>query len=137
MWGVVAAVFALTAFAKASDDTFLHYLADTQMFPLPLVNTVGRGVIVCEVLAALLLLWPRLRTWGWLLVAALSSCFAVFHIFAAVLGDLGPCRCLVIEISHDRLVSHLVMIALCSLLTLGAALAFSRRRLGSTATQRC
>jgi hypothetical protein len=128
VWLIVAGLLIVSAVAKAVDGDLPAYLASTGMFPIGMVSGVALTVILAELLAAVLLLWPTARAWGWCVVAGLGSGFAVFHVSAAVLGDIEPCRCLAVRISHDALWSHVGMGAFCSLLVVTAVVGVVRRR---------
>lgn len=114
MWGVALVVLAAGVMAKAVCGGLDGYLLSTGMLPPWAVPGVGRGVLTAEALAAVLLVWPRLRRWGWVAVGALGAAFATVHVAAAILGDVEPCRCFGVELSHNALWSHVGMAVLCA-----------------------
>jgi hypothetical protein len=111
--GLVAILFAFSAAMKARGHEFFHYLAGTRMFPADLVHVVGWSIILLEAATAVMLVWPRSRALGWLVTASMCSTFAVFHAFAATLGELPACPCLGFQITRQRLPSHLILGAIC------------------------
>lgn len=145
MWGVALVVLAAGVMAKTVCGGLDGYLLSTGMLPSWAVPVVGRGVLAAEALAAVLLVWPRLRRWGWVAVGALGAAFATVHVAAVILGDMGPCRCFGFELSHHALWSHLGMAVLCAGLVMMAVFGVRPRpqtspdvqRLGAQGVTKC
>jgi len=121
MWAVATAIMVLAAGAKVLRGGFEPWLASTGMFPAWAIPAVARAMIGLEVLTAILLVWPRLRRSGWIVAGGLAAAFTTIHVAGILLGDVKPCRCFGVLLSHDALGSHLGMTALCVTL---AAMAF-------------
>lgn len=136
MWGVALVVLAAGVMAKAVCGGLDGYLLSTGMLPAWAVPVVGRGVLAAEALAAALLVWPRVRCWGWIAVGALGAAFATVHVAAAVLGDVEPCRCFGVELSHNALWSHVGMAGLCAGLVTMAVFGVRPRAQASPGAQR-
>lgn len=136
MWGVALVVLAAGVVAKAICGGLDRYLLSTGMLPAWAVPVVGRGVLAVEALAAILLLWPRLRRWGWVAVGALGAAFATVHVAAAVLGDVEPCRCFGVELADNALWSHVGMAVLCAGLVTMAVFGVRPRAQATLSVQR-
>lgn len=128
MWVGVSAFFAIAAIAKITRGGLAQSLADTAMFPQFLIAPTAAGVIALELLVAILLLWPKCRRAGWYLVAGMSSAFAVIHVAGMLLGGIKSCRCLVVQLSQDARLNHLIMTAVCLALVALAIRAIRPRR---------
>ena len=113
VWLIAALLFTAAVVGKVALGGFDDYLLSTGMFPAALVSPLAWGVMGLEVLTSVLLLWPRTRRAAWLLVGALSAAFAVSHVAGAVLGDVKPCRCLAVQLSHDAWWNHVGMAGIC------------------------
>jgi hypothetical protein len=88
-------------------------------------------VVGLEALTCVLLVWPRLRYYGWVATGALGAAFATIHVASAILGDVKPCRCFAVELSHNALWSHLGMTALSAGLVVMAFVGVRQRRRAS------
>jgi hypothetical protein len=128
MWVLVACILFIAGLSKLIRGGFVLYLASTAMFPAPTLPYVAAAVITLELLGATLLVWPRYRYQGWLLVAGLSATFLVFHVFAAGLGDVIASRCLGVQVARERFWNHVLMGAICLFMLAAAFLACRRRR---------
>lgn len=126
MWVVLSAILAVSASAKVILGGFQEYLASTAMFSPKTIALVSSVTVLVEMVVAGLLIWPRCRRAGYIAAAGLFATFTVFHIAAAVLGDIKPCRCLVVELVHDRLWAHVLMTTLCIAATAGSCLAAAK-----------
>lgn len=112
---VFIALLGLSAGAKAlSYAQFTQYLIASGMFPVSSAGLVARAVVAAEIATALLLVWPRLRRFGFVAASGIFSAFAVFHGVATVLGDIKPCRCLVVELVSDAFWDHIIMFVFCA-----------------------
>jgi hypothetical protein len=127
VWVLVAFILVVAALSKLIRGGFVLYLASTAMFPAPTLPYVAAAVIALELLTAVLLVWPRYRYQGWLLVAGLSVTFLVFHVFAAGLGDVIACRCMGVQVARKTFWNHVVMGVIC-LFMLAAAFVTCRWR---------
>ena len=131
MWVFVSLLFAFSVCAKIVQGDFADYLLSTGMFPRWSVGLVAVGVFGLEGLASIALVWPRLRRFGWLLVAGLGAAFGVIHVCSAALGNVKPCRCFGVPLSHDAFWHHVLMTVVC--MGLVSAAAWSLRARGIAA----
>jgi hypothetical protein len=135
MWVVALLILGVGAIAKPMYGGFESYLVSTGMFAAWSVPVVSRGVVGLEAATCVLLIWPRLRRLGWIMVAALGSSFATIHVAAAFLGDVKPCRCFAVELSGNALWNHIGMAVLCVALVVMAFVGTRQRQRGPVPEQ--
>jgi len=130
MWVLVAGLFAFSAVSKIARGGFAEWLGRTGMVPPQAARPLAALAPVLELAVVFLLAHPRLRIWGWRLVAGLGSVFAVVHVALALLGDIEACGCLGLRLSRNALWDHLLMTGLCLGLVAAAGLAHRGRAKG-------
>ncbi len=113
MWALAVAILSAGVAAKLMCGGLDEYLLSTGMLPTWSVPLAGRIILTAECVVCVLLIWPRMRRWGWVALGALGSAFATVHLAAAALGDVKPCRCFGVELTRDALWSHVGMAILC------------------------
>lgn len=117
---VVCVLFAAAGLLKAtqpwwsSGQDLITYLLSTGMFSRWSAPWVAWVTIGSELTASVLLLWPSLRTAGWVLVGGLCAAFAVLHVGSLVLGNVEPCNCFGFQFSTiDARWHHGLMLGVC------------------------
>jgi len=113
MWAVVAVLFGLSAAGKLITPSLTPWLLSTGMLPRAAVEPVARAVILLELLACVLLLWPRTRRYGWVLAGGLAGALLVIHAASALLGDPDPCPCFGLRLRRAPWLDHVFMAGLC------------------------
>jgi hypothetical protein len=133
VWVFVSLLFAFSVCSKIAQGDFGDYLVSMGMFPRWSIEFVTGGVFGLEIVTSIALVWPRLRRFGWLLVAGLGGAFAVIHIASAALGNVRACRCFGVQLSHDAFWHHVLMTVVCIGLVSAAAWSLRAKRMREVA----
>lgn len=81
------------------------------------VGTGGRGGAVALKIAAdavlavgaFLVIWPKLRTWGYILIGGISAFLVSYHLAVLATGELELLRCAAVAVSHAHFAPHLAV----------------------------
>lgn len=112
----VALLLGYAGAVKVADpDAFALAVGNYHLLPRVALTPLGYFLPALEVVAALALLAPPLRQAGWLLSAALFSCFALAVGSALARGIDVSCGCFgqAMSVSWLHLVGNLALIGLC------------------------